>query len=318
MEIKKDIPLKEYSTFKIGGPAKFFCKVKNLDELEEAMEWAKKKNQKVFVLGGGSNVLFSDDGFDGLVIKIANDEMKKVKSEGEKELILCAAGVPLAKIVNYSLKKGLSGLEWAIGIPGTIGGAIRGNAGAFGGEMKNSVKSVRCIELDISKKSTGKLQEFEKEDCCFDYRNSVFKQSGNLLIWDCILNFEKKDVGKLQEEVQELISKRREKQPELMQYPSAGSVFKNPVASKKAREEFEKDKEIKCKDEKIPAGWLIERCGLKGHKIGDAMVSDKQANFIVNTGEATAEDVAILISLIKTKVRNQFGLQLEEEIQIVN
>jgi UDP-N-acetylmuramate dehydrogenase len=348
MNLKEDVLLKNYSTFKIGGPAKYFCVCESLDELREVLGWARDNDEKTFILGGGSNILFGDKGFDGVVIKIMNNELRIMNQEsritnklkkplnlpskkrgGRGIKIVCGAGVSLSKLINFSIENGLAGLEWAVGIPGTVGGAVRGNAGAFGGEMKDSVSAVRIVEIqeegnkvqDARNKqipntnSKIQIQKFDNKQCRFDYRSSVFKRGRDLIVWEVVLDLERGNKDESDRMIKEILLKRREKQP--FQYSSAGSVFKNPVVSEEIRKSFEADKKVECKDDKVPAGWLIEKCGLKSKKIGGAMVSEKQANFIVNVGNATADDVIILISLIKQKVRNGFGVQLQEEIEIV-
>jgi len=323
MKIEKNVSLKKYSTFRVGGAAKFFCLVSNLAELEEVLKLAANKNDRVFVLGGGSNVLFGDDGFNGLVIKIEN---KKIDIEGTD--IICGAGLRLSKLLSFSMENDLVGLEWAAGIPGTVGGAIRGNAGAFGGEMKDHLRSVKVLKTDkgrIEKKeniSTDRknygnlLQEeiFDSHQCRFGYRSSIFKQERDLIIWEARFNLASGNGRLSEEKIKEIIEKRKSKQPS---EPSAGSVFQNPTVEPALVNVFEKDQEMKCRDNKVPAGWLIEEVGLRGKKIGGAQVSEKHANFIVNNGDATAEDVIMLISLIKQKVRRYFNVQLREEIEIV-
>lgn len=324
MNFQKDVLLKNYSTFKIGGLAKFFCEARTLEELKEALDWAKKNKQRFFVLGGGSNVLFMDKGFEGLVVKITNHELGIMNHEDEKDqrkdtvCVRCGAGVNLMELVNFSIEKGLSGLEWAAGIPGMVGGAVRGNAGAFGGEMKDCLKKVRAICLDnYAGGESLELSEFDNSRCGFGYRDSFFKKQGNFIIWDCEFELGKGDAQRSKELVRDILGKRKQNQPQLGEFPSLGSVFKNPTAEEKIRKQFERDKNVQCRGDKVPAGWLIEQCDLKEKRIGDAMVSPIQANFIVNMSQASSEDVLILLSLIKMKVRNEFGVQLEEEIQMV-
>lgn len=318
MDIQKDVSLKNHATFKIGGPAKFFCEVKTLDELKEALLWANKNKQRIFILGGGSNVLFMDKGFDGLVIKLRNDAVEIVDESNGIVTVRCESGAMLSDLVRFSVKNELTGLEWAAGIPGMVGGALRGNAGAFTGEIRDCVKSVRALKSgEGAKLHQTQLCEFDNKKCEFEYRSSVFKKSDGNIVWDCVLELRKGDAELSKQEVQDYIKRRKAKQPPLDEYPSAGSIFKNPVANEKLQKQFEEDKNVRCRANKIPAGWLIEQCDLKEKKIGNAMVSPKQANFVVNMGEATAEDVLILLSLIKMKVRNQHNVQLEEEMQIV-
>lgn len=309
LDIKENVSLKNYTTFRIGGPAKFFVEAKNDEELIEALKYAKNNNLDFFILGGGSNLLVSDNGFDGLVIKIKLDniEIKKDKKE-----IIIGAGVQLAKAVNEAAKNGLAGLEWAAGIPGTVGGAIRGNAGSmYGGEMKDIVAGVSV--LDVKKVET---KEMDCVDCTFSYRYSFFKLNPDIVILSARLKMTSSDPMKLKERIKEIITERAGKHPHGM--GSAGSFFLNPVVKKaELISEFELESGKASRGGKVPSGWIIERAGLKGKKIGGAMVSEKHANFIVNTGGATAQDVIMLASFVKQQVRDKFGIELQEEVQYV-
>lgn len=334
INVQKNIPLKNHTTFRVGGPAKFFAEVKSEEELLEVLQYAKDNNLEFFILGGGSNILVSDKGFNGIVIKIHNTSYIIHNTS-----IKCDAGVPLALAVNKSVENDLTGLEWAAGIPGTVGGAVRGNAGAFGECMRDVIKSVRTLEIynlqfprfDKSKtrraisnkiqnskiknqNDNAKIKNFTNKECEFGYRNSIFKKNKNLVILSATIKLHLGNKKEIQNKVREIIAKKAAKQPKGM--ASAGSFFKNPVvANQKLREEFERDLGIKCKDDKLPAGWLIDQAGLRGKKIGGAMVSEEHANFIVNTGNATAEDVIMLVSIIKQQVRDKFGIELEEEVR---
>lgn len=337
MKIQKNIPLAQYTTLKVGGAARFFCEAKDEKEIVEALEFAKEKNLPIFILGGGSNILVSDKGFDGIVIKI-----KDLRFNIHDSSIECGSGILLSKIVHESIKSGFTGLEWAAGIPGTIGGAIRGNAGAFGGCMADCVESVRILETpNISKvrpaiqgstfpfpgyspenSSRSNLweipqgQTFESQDCQFSYRNSIFKQNPNIIIISAVLRLKKGKKEESEKRVKEIIRQRKEAQP--FDFPSSGSFFKNPtVKNQKLIEEYEKETGNKAKGGVVPAGYLIDALNLRGKKIGGAMVSQAHGNFLVNAGGATAEDMIILIGLIKHKVRNKFGIQLQEEVQMV-
>ena len=330
IKIKKNISLSKYTSFKIGGPAKYFCVVENNEEIKEALEFAGKNKLKVFVLGGGSNLLISDEGFDGMVIRIMNYELR-IKDNN----IICGAGLSLMKLVNESVQNNLTGLEWAAGIPGTIGGAVVNNAGAFGKCMGDVVESVKILEYKTSPFAKGAggissldVKKLNNKQCNFSYRSSLFKEDKKYIILSAVLKLEKENQGEgkkitmtpsLEKRVGEILKLRKEKQP--LEYPSAGSVFKNPVVDddhfEKLKKEFPELNKI-AKNNTIPAGWLIEQIeGLKGKKIGGAMVSEKHCNFIVNFNNAKAEDVVILISLIKQKVRNKFGIQLKEEIEFM-
>jgi len=357
MDIKKELPgvkgnvlLKDYTTFKIGGKAKYFFVAKNKEDLIKAISVAKKfhpvrdyrDNKKAqrkqisngvklpfFVLGGGSNLLVSDKGCNGLVIKV-----KSQKSKVKKNQIFCEAGVPLARLVQISIKKNLTGLEWGVGIPGTVGGAIAGNAGAFKKSIGDSV-----IKVEVYDPKDNKIKIFKKINCKFGYRDSVFKEKKNqstkqsfvlgrahkimcsdLVILSAIIQLKKGKKSEIKRKIKEFLDYRQETQP--LNFPSAGSVFKNVkfanlhkftsnIANKKIREICGKFGDIR----EIPAGWLIERCNLKGKKIGKAKISEKHANFILNLGGAKARDIKKLINLIKKKVKEKFGITLEEEIQ---
>jgi UDP-N-acetylmuramate dehydrogenase len=308
MQFQENIPLSSYATFKIGGPAKFFCEASTEDEILEALKFASEKKLPVLVLGGGSNILVSDKGFDGLVMKIQNSKFKIQNSSVE-----CGAGCVLAKVVNESVQAGLTGFEWAAGIPGTIGGAVRGSAGAkaLGGEIKDVVESARVLNIDGLE-----IGNYSAKECEFEYRDSIFKKNPNLIILSVVFKLKEGDKEESEKKIKEILEARQAKQP--YDFPSPGSFFKNPVAKdEKLIKQFEADTGKKIRDGKIPAPWLIEEAGLKGKKIGGAMVSEKHANFIVNTGDATAENVVMLAAIIKTRVRNEFGIQLQEEVQMV-
>ena len=258
MKFKRNISLAKHTTFKIGGPAEYFCMLNNKEDIIKAVKWAKERKLPFFVLGGGSNLLFSEKRYKGLVIK---------------------TGTPLFLYVS-------KGLEWAVGIPGTIEGAVYGNIGAFKKSMKDAVESVEVLDVE-----TEKIKVFKNRDCQFSYRDSIFKRNKNLIILSVKIKPKKSNPKK----IKKYLNYRKETQP--LNFPSAGSVFKNPSG--------------------FSAGELIEKCGLKGKKIGKAKISEKHANFIINLGGAKAKDVLKLIKFIKQKVKNKFGIYLQEEIQIV-
>jgi len=247
---------------------------------------AKKSNLPFFILGGGSNILVSDKGYNGLVIKIKNQ-----KSKIKNNRILAEAGLALNRLVELSLKNNLTGMEWAVGIPGTIGGAIYGNAGAFKKSMKDLIKEVEVFDT-----KDEKIKIFKNKDCKFGYRDSIFKKKKNLIILSASLQLKKGKKMKIKEKIKRYLNYRKETQP--LNFPSAGSIFKNP--------------------KNFYAGFLIEKCGLKGKRIGNAKISEKHANFIVNLGNGKAKDVKKLIKLIKKKVKNKFKIELEEEIQYLS
>lgn len=297
---KENIPLKKYTSFKIGGSAKYFFETKNLKSLVEALKEAKQKKIPVFVLGGGTKLLVSDKGFRGLVIKI-----KTSNFEVKKNRIISEAGVGLNRLVAASIKNGLTGLEWAIGIPGTIGGAIHGNSGAFGSSISNSVESIAALNL-----KNFKIKKYSNKQCQFGYRDSIFKKNKDIIL-SVELRFKKSDLNKSSEIIKEYLKRRKERIPN---YSSAGSVFKNigfKTLDKKIQKILPQDK---IKGGKVPAGYLIESCGLKGKRIGGAKISEQQANIIINFKQAKGKDVSSLIDLAKKQVKKKFGVNLEEEI----
>lgn len=281
INIKENIELASYTTYKIGGPAKYFVEVSTKQEVLKALEFAKNKNLKYFVLCGGSNVLFSDEGYDGLVIKL------NLKEIGIRDNVIYAeSGVKLMALINRGLDNKLCGLEFLAGVPGEVGGAIRGNAGAFGEEIKDFIKMIEIVRDE-------EIIQIKSSEAEFKYRDSIFKHNDDIILSG---QFELKEgnVAEARTLVKNHINYRRERHPI---EPSAGSVFKNP-----------KGKSI---------GAIIEDLGLKGHKIGQAQISEKHGNFIVNLGGAKASDVKELIGLVKEKVKEKHGIELEKEIMIV-
>ncbi len=305
LEIKSNVDLSTLTTFKIGGPAKYFCEIKNSKDLKEAIDIAKELQKPYFILGNGSNLLVNDDGFDGLVIKIKNSEIK-INDLGDFFEITVDAGFLLPQLLAKTLEIGAQGLEWATGIPGAIGGSVYGNAGAYGQSIGESVEKV--IALDPN---TLKIKEFSKEECDFSYRNSVFKRNG-FIILSAQLKLKKGDSETSRKMILNYIEQRKNKIPN---YPSAGCVFKNIPLEKASLKSLSKIPSEIIKGNKIPVGYLIEQCSLKGKKIGDAQISPLHANFIVNLGKATANDVYQLIKLCKQNVLEKFDIKLEEEIQ---
>ncbi|MCK4525597.1 MAG: UDP-N-acetylmuramate dehydrogenase, partial [Candidatus Andersenbacteria bacterium] len=287
IKIQKNISLSKYTSFKIGGSARYFCVAENVDEIKESLEFTNKNKLNIFILGGGSNLLISDKGFNGLAIKF---QVSSFKFQDNK--IICEAGLSLVKLVNESVKNNLTGLEWAVGIPGTVGGAIVNNAGANGRSMSDVVEEVEILRIWNLESGICKLKN---KQCKFSYRNSIFKEEKKYIILSAILKLEKGSEEEGKKIISEYLKLRKEKQP--LEYPSAGSIFKNPIVDdKRLAELIKKYSEIQniAKNNIIPAGWLIKEVGLKGKKIGGAMISEKHCNFIVNTGNAKAEDVVIL------------------------
>ena len=282
MEIIKNEPMKNHTTFKIGGAADEFCQAKSAEEIKELVEYAENKKIPYFVMGNGSNVLVSDSGIRGLVINISSD-FSSYEITGD--VIKAQSGALLGTLAKAALSAELSGMEFASGIPGSLGGAIYMNAGAYGGQMSDIVKSVTYLEK-------GEIKKIDK-DFGFGYRKSLFADLGAIVL-EAELQLKKGDSGEIKAKMEDYKNRRNEKQP--LNMPSAGSVFKRPEGN------F--------------AGKLIEDAGLKGYKIGGAMVSEKHAGFIVNTGNAKASDVVALIEYIKKTVKEKFGVELETEVKL--
>lgn len=292
LEIKQNEPLSKHTTFAIGGPAKYFAVAKTKEEVLEAIGFAESKELPFFLLGGGSNLLASDNGYDGLIIKIQIGGIKV-----DNDMITAGAGILLSQLVNESANHGLSGLEWAVGIPGTIGGAVNGNAGAYGRSISESASEIVVL---AEENGMWKEKKYSNKDCRFEYRKSKFKHLANReIIIGVSLNLQKSNTEKVREEIKKTVLQRKGKIPS---QPSAGCVFKN----------------IK-KDEQLVAavGKLVEECGLKGVKSGGAEIPRLHGNYVVNTGGAKAEDVIKLISLCKQKVKDRFNFELEEEIIVM-
>lgn len=299
--------LSAYSNFKIGGPARFFFPAKNEGEISAALKEAGNSGLPVFVLGGGTNILFSDSGFDGLVIK---PEIKMLRRE--RDMIIAGAGVFMSELLNFTAENNLSGLEWAGGLPGTLGGAIRGNAGCFNGEIKDSVSTVRSINRD-----THEVLERNNAECDFGYRDSVFKKDAKEIILETVLLMKPGEKDKILSSANEKIEYRKTRQPG--EYPNIGSIFKN-VPVEKFKNGLTEELKTHVKTDPfsvVPAAVLISQAGLKSRQIGGAQVSEKHANFIINIGDAKAADVLALIEVVKKEVSDKFGVQLEPEIEFV-
>ena len=309
--LEENVLLKNYTTFRVGGLAKYFLRTSDRKELKKAIEKAIKEKIKFVVIGGGSNTLFSSEGFDGLVIvyKIVNIKERPLIEKIKDGVFKVDAAIPLFSLISEM--KNFSGLEWGIGIPGTLGGAINGNAGAFGESISGSIDNVFALEI-----KNGEVSEktFNKKECCFGYRTSVFKNNSELLVVSAELKLFKAEEREVGEMIKNNLEKRIKKQPKGF---SAGSVFKN-YCGKIEESIINNYPELKTfsDNENIPAGLLIELCGLKGKQIGDAKISDEHANFIINFGNATSDDVISLINLIKKSVKEKFLVDIQEEIKI--
>ncbi len=300
---KENILLSEYTTFQIGGPARYFFNVFTSGELIKAINFAKDKKLPYFLLGGGSNLLVGDNGYEGVIIKLENN-----KYQVNNNTIFAEAGVRLSEVLGLSLKNNLTGLEWAIGIPGTIAGAVRGNSGAFGQSISQSVKEVDILNEKLQ------ISTLNFNDCFFAYRESIFKKTNNIIL-SVKLGLKEGKEKEIRHIIKENSIYRKGREPAA---PSAGCIFKNyqlknGEESDPLLKKFPEFKD-KVKGGKIGVGRLIDQCGLKGKKNRQAMISNEHANFIINLGGAKAKDVIELMNLIRESVKNKFDLGLQEEV----
>ncbi len=310
-EVKENEPLAQYVWYKIGGPAKYFFIAKNNDDFTRALATADELKIPYFILGSGTNILISDDGFDGLVIVQQNNSFTI-----DDTLLAVDSGALVVDVLDATVKAGLTGWPWIAGLPGTIGGAIRGNAGAYGEQIGDIVKTVAVYK-------DGKLQMLSKEQMGFAYRHSRLKDEGGVVI-AAVLELQKGDIAADKALIDRYNQRRRTTQP--LEYPNTGCTFKNidlqTVAVDKEKimrvlDISEEQYQEATKFNKLPASFVIDKLGLKGKTIGGAQVSDKHAAFIVNKGDAKAEHVLMLISDVKMHVRDELGIQLQEEVQLI-
>lgn len=292
--VKKGVFLSGYTTFKIGGPADYFIRINSIKKMQEAVLFALQQNIPFFLLGGGSNLLVDDKGIRGLVIK---NVIRGIRRDGLT--IYVKSGEKLSNVIDFACKEGLSGLEFAAGIPGTLGGAVYGNAGAYGRSMKDVLLSAKVIN-----RADGVLRQVDNKFFAFKYRWSALKESGDIIV-EAALKMESETSPEIiRQKVDEIISERQKKHPH-KDLGCAGSYFKNidPPSPEQWR---------------IPAGKLLEETGAKGLQEGCALVYPGHANFLVNPGNACCSDVLKLAEILKEKVKNQFGIDLEEEVIYVD
>ena len=284
-KVLKDVFISKYTTYKVGGLVRAIIYPKNTDKLVLLCKLIKKYNIKYKILGNGSNLLFSDKTYEGVLIKL--DEFDKIEFFGTK--VTCGAGASLMKVARESIKKGLAGLEFASGIPGTVGGAVYMNAGAYKSDMGYIVKEVTFLDENLE------LRTFTNQECDFHYRTSYFKKNPKCICLSAKINLRHGMKEAILAVMEDRRKRRVESQP--LEYPSAGSVFRNPEGDY--------------------AGRLIESLGYKGKMYGGAMVSEKHANFIINKNHATANDIIGLIYDIQKRVKKEYGIDLKLEQEIV-
>lgn len=282
--VLENVDLKNYNTYKIGGIAKYVVKPNSVDNLIDLIEYLKRENIEYFVLGKGSNVILSDEDFDGVVILLDNLN----KCDINENIVKVEVGIVLGTFIMNLVNNNLGGLENLCGIPGTLGGAIVGNAGCYGSQISDYLVNVTYLE-------DGEVKTISKNECEFSYRDSLFKRDKNKIVLSCKFSLNKSNKEIMLNIIKENTLKRKNSQP--LEYPNAGSVFRNP--------------------EGVAAGKLIEDLGLKDYNINGAYVSNKHANFIINKDNATSDDIIKLIECIKEKVEKEYGIKLILEQEIV-
>ena len=283
--VKQQEPMSKHTTFRIGGPADFYLCPHSTKEVQQTVQICKEENLPYFILGNGSNLLVSDKGYRGAIIRL----WKNFSDISVKDCCITAkAGALLSKVAAEALEEGLTGMEFASGIPGTIGGAVFMNAGAYGGEMKDIIKEVKVLD------DQGEIRVLSNEEMKLGYRTSIVKEKGYTVL-SAVLQLKKGEVSVIRETMEDLKNRRTSKQP--LDMPSAGSTFKRP--------------------EGYFAGKLIMDSGLRGFSVGGAQVSEKHCGFVVNKGGATAEDVTALIREVQRRVKEKFGVELETEVRFL-
>lgn len=280
-------PMSLHTSFRTGGNADVFIKIQNENELEYILKYAKENQIPITIIGNGTNLLVRDNGIRGIVIKFQMQDVK-IEENGDTITIITGAGMSLSKLSRIAKEHSAQGLEFAVGIPGTVGGAIKMNAGAYGSEIKEVVKETTYIDFD------GNIKIINNNEHNFSYRNSIFSKIDGIII-KTVIELPKGNLEEIENKMKKNISSRNEKQP--LDKPNAGSTFK--------------------RGEGFITAKLIDECGLKGYKIGGAEVSTKHAGFVVNAGEATSKDILDLIEYIKKEVNKKFNVSIEPEIQIV-
>ncbi len=307
MDIQQNIPLAPLTTFKIGGPAKYFCKVKSLEDLKEALLWVEEKKLPYFILGGGSNLLISDEGFSGLVIK---NEISNIILENN--IVKSGSGTPLVNLIAFTTEHGLEGLQKLTGIYGTVGGALFGNAGAYGQTISDYLTEVVFL-------NNMELETWDKEKCQFGYRDSVFKKNSYIILEACF-KLPQGDTQILQKEIAELVTQRQAKFPSTLKCP--GSFLKNIPVENISADPANAGLKLILQDKivhgKVPAAVLLDLVGAKGRKIGEIKVTDYHANLIINESHGKAQDVWQLAHDLVQAVKEKFAITLEPEVQFIN
>lgn len=303
LDIKRGVDLGHLTTMGIGGTAQYFAQIETLRDLEESLAFARREALPIFILGGGSNIIFVDNEYRGFVLHLAN---QRYSMSSSNHRLISGAAASMEELVTQTTEKGWQGIEWAGGLPGSLGGAVRGNAGAFGGEICDAIYLVRSVDPH-----TLALRDWSPRECEFGYRTSRFKYN-HQIIWEIHLQFH---VGQRDELIRIRESNIAYRKTHHPQAPSVGSIFQNLHVRDLPHDFFDRFRELRTKvrGEKIGAGALLDRLAMRGRSAGGAMISNEHANIIVNTGSATAEDIQTLVRTMKQSVRDHYAIDLVEE-----
>lgn len=300
--VKNNVSLSNLTTFQVGGPARYLISVKNTDLLIGLLNFLKENDEKYLLLGSGSNILFPDSGYSGIIIKICTDKITCTETEN---IITADGGVLLGQVLNTAVKNSLSGLEWATGIPGTVGAAVRGNAGAMGQDTaKNIAKVIAYRDKEVV--------ELSNAECKFAYRGSIFKHNNDVIL-QARFKTAPGETEQIKKQMKQYLQLRTNKFPP---YPSAGSFFKN-IKIEKWPGDATTLPPLFLERGSIPVGWIMEQVAMKGFVVGGAMVSKEHGNFIINYKNATQKDILQIVEEAKNRVYNKFGIELEPEVEII-
>jgi UDP-N-acetylmuramate dehydrogenase len=303
LTVSSRTPLSRYTRFGIGGPADVYAETGSAEAFVEAMQAARASGMEVMVIGGGTNLIVSDEGFRGIVLRYRADSLRAANQQ-----VMADAGAVLQDLVDFANARGLKGLETLAGIPGSVGAAVYGNAGAYGHSISESVTRVRFFD-------GGGVRMFDHEECRFQYRESIFKKQKEWIIFSAELRLEPAGAGELQKISGDILKIRNEKFPVTMK--CAGSIFKNLLLRELPAAAAAEVPASAVREGKVPAAWFLEQVGAKGTQRGDIHVARYHANLIYNAGQGTAADLVALIRELKERVRARFGIEIEEEVQYV-
>jgi UDP-N-acetylmuramate dehydrogenase len=303
LTVLRDAPLAAHTRFAIGGPADIYAETESVEAFIQALAVARASGLEYMVMGGGTNLIVSDLGYRGIMLRFV---ARRILAADDR--ICCDAGAVLQDLVDFSIERGLRGLETLAGIPGSVGAAVYGNAGAYGHSISERVRQVRFFDGE-------RVRMFDREACEFHYRESIFKRHKEWIVFSTELLLERADAGTLRKTAGDILKVRNEKFPVTMK--CAGSIFKNLLFAELPPAAQAQVPENVVREGKVPAAYFLEQAGAKGMKRGDIQVASYHANLIYNAGEGTAADLCALIQELKDRVRRQFGLELEEEVQYV-